>query len=88
MADFVPKGETELCSPFIGGGSFELYCASALRMRVHAYDTLSSLVEFWQTLLTQPAKIADCVETYLPELKKETFYRLQRTQSWIDGELI
>ena len=86
LADFIPRDETEICSPFLGGGSFELYCASALKMRVYAYDTLSPLVEFWQTLLKNPSRIADCVAGYLPELKKETFYRLQRTQSWIDGK--
>ena len=27
ISKYIPKGTTEICSPFFGGGSLELFCA-------------------------------------------------------------
>ena len=75
LLPFFPEQPGELCSPFIGGGSLELALA-ARGWRVHGYDALGPLVDFWQCLLTTPQALADEVERYHP-LSRERFYRLQ-----------
>lgn len=79
LSDYVPPDETELCSPFFGGGSFELHCASMRNMQVHGYDNFLPLVEFWRTILRTPAAAAKKVAAYLP-LAREKFYQLQKEQ--------
>jgi len=76
---FIPRGTKTLYSPFLGGGSLELYCAS-MGMTVYAFDNFKPLVEFWQCLLTNPMRLADIVRKYYP-LPKDKFYELQKTQS-------
>ncbi len=78
IAEYLPKGTSQLCSPFFGGGSFEIFCAQN-GIRVYGYDNFQPLVDFWQLLLTDPARLADSVEGYHP-LTREKFYRLQRVQ--------
>ena len=43
----------EFASPFIGGGSFEIYMAEKGK-RVYGYDAFDLLVNCWQQLLTKP----------------------------------
>ena len=74
---FIPDGET-ICSPFLGGGSVELACANK-GMRVYGYDNFKPLVEFWQCILKDSAKLADAVRRHHP-LQKEEFYELQESQ--------
>lgn len=78
ISRYIPKGTRELCSPFFGGGSFEIFCAQD-GIRVYGYDSFRPLVDFWQILLTDPDILADSVERYRP-LRKEKFYELQKTQ--------
>jgi len=75
---FIPKNTKELCSPFFGGGSFEIFCAQN-GISVYGYDNFQPLVDFWKCLLEHPLELADSVEKYLP-LKKEHFYKLQKIQ--------
>ena len=49
---------TEMVSPFIGGGSVELWFASR-GVRVHGYDNFPPLVNFWHHMLTQPSAMVD-----------------------------
>src|SRR5437870_13400817 len=61
---FIPENETKLCSPFLGGGSIELACTSA--MEVHGSDIFEPLIAFWKALLEQPEQLARKVEGYYP----------------------
>jgi len=76
LYQYIPKNTKELCSPFFGGGSFEIYCAHKGIM-VYGYDNFQSLIDFWQCLLRVPNKLADEIEKFQP-LKKEDFYKLQK----------
>ena len=87
LADYVPSGESEICSPFLGGGAFELYCASALNMKIHAYDNFLPLVEFWQTLFFRRMQLANRVADFLPTLARDSFYQLQKTQGELGDKL-
>ena len=55
--EFIPEDCGELCSPFLGGGSFELAVAER-GIRVYGYDLFRPLVWFWRSLLSQRAHIA------------------------------
>lgn len=78
ITTFFPDNLKVLYSPFFGGGSIEIYCASK-GIRVYGYDNFSPLVEFWQCLLKDRNKLVNIIKNYYP-LTKETFYRLQKQQ--------
>lgn len=65
-----------LVSPFFGGGSVELYCATQ-GIKVHGADAFKPLVEFWKQALRNPVRLAEQVSKFLP-LQKETFYAMQQ----------
>ncbi|MGI8582143.1 MAG: DNA adenine methylase [Chitinophagaceae bacterium] len=79
ISSYFPVGITEICSPFFGGGSIELFFA-AKGIKVYGYDVFKPLVEFWQCVLVDPRKLADKVQLYYP-LSKQRFYELQKIQT-------
>jgi DNA adenine methylase len=85
ITKYFPKDITEMCSPFFGGGSIELYMA-ANGMRVYGADIFKPLVEFWQCALNTPNALANTVQKYYP-LRKKSFYELQQTQTKFETKL-
>jgi len=59
----IPKNN-QICSPFFGGGSIEIYLAKR-GCRVYGYDAFLPLVDFWQVLLKNTNKLANAVERKL-----------------------
>ena len=86
ILDLIPRGIESLASPFTGGSSVEIACATARGMRVFGYDTFAPVVNFWQVLLGSPVELADMVAKYFP-LKRDQFYRLQRYYTSVTGDL-
>jgi len=78
LAKHIPDNTREICSPFFGGGSFELYCANN-NITVYGYDVFLPLVEFWQCLVEDKKKLVSAVRTFYP-LSKNRFYQLQEKQ--------
>jgi len=78
LKEYIPQDTKELCSPFFGGGSFELYCAQQ-GINVYGYDVFKPIVEFWQCLISNKNKLANEVKKFFP-LSKERFYELQKEQ--------
>ena len=58
ILNLITRGIDVLCSPFLGGGSIELACASR-GIAVKAYDAFEPLVNFWQYLLEDAPKLAN-----------------------------
>jgi len=58
----VPSDVTELCSPFLGGGSVELAFNQERGGTVYGYDLFEPLVWFWEALLENPEKLADAAD--------------------------
>ncbi|HTN46453.1 MAG TPA: DNA adenine methylase [Flavipsychrobacter sp.] len=79
ITPYFPENMSELVSPFLGGGSIELFLASK-GVKVFGYDVFAPLVEFWQCLISRPKALADEVAKHYP-LPKEQFYLLQQTQT-------
>lgn len=75
LLDLIPSDTKNLCSPFMGGGSLELACAS-LGVRVFGYDLFKPVVDFWKCALEDSNKLSDIISGYHP-LSKDDFYPLQ-----------
>lgn len=78
LYQLVPNDTKEICSPFFGGGSFEIYCAQK-GIKVYGYDNFKPLVDFWQCLLEDSEELANEVERHYP-LPKAKFYEYQKMQ--------
>jgi len=63
IMEFIPADCGELCSPFLGGGSFELAVAER-GTKVRAYDIFKPLVWFWESLLSTPHQLAEAADSY------------------------
>ncbi len=63
LMEFIPKDCGELCSPFLGGGSFELALVEK-GITVHAYDGFKPIVWFWQALLKDAERLANVADSY------------------------
>ena len=82
----IPPHETKLCSPFLGGGSFELACST--HMEVFAADIFEPLATFWKVLLTEPERLAARVEHYLTRrFTKTRFYALQKRFTSLEDDI-
>jgi len=66
LATYLPPNLKEMVSPFIGGGSFELYCGSVHDIRVHAYDNLPTLVRHWNIMLTRAGEVMRTANEIFP----------------------
>ncbi len=78
ISQYFPSGLTEVCSPFFGGGSIELFLTGK-GIKVFGYDIFNPLVEFWQCTLKDANILADAVQAFYP-LSKQRFYELQAEQ--------
>ncbi len=73
----IPSDTDVLCSPFFGGGSVELSCASN-GMRVYGYDNFPAVVDFWEALIKKPDSLYQKVWEYFP-LSRDEFYAMQKS---------
>lgn len=62
-----------LCSPFMGGGSVELY-AAAQGIEVNTSDTFQPLTHFYQTLQSKPQHLAHCIYYLLKDMGYKTTF--------------
>lgn len=65
LDEYLPKGLTNMVSPFMGGGSVELYCTGKL-IHVEAYDNFEPLMNFWKFFIEDSKKLIDFVRTIYP----------------------
>lgn len=85
LSKLILDSDKRIVSPFFGGGSFELHCSSR-GLEVIGYDVFSPLVDFWQSLLSNPKELASLVSKYLP-LSKPSFYSLQKEYQGLQSQL-
>lgn len=77
LLPFVPQEVSSVCSPFFGGGSFELSLTQR-GITVEAYDIFAPLSIFWQQTLLDPQHLADTIQPYLGNITKEKFKHYQQ----------
>ncbi len=85
LYECIPPDETKLCSPFLGGGSFELACT--MKMEVHAADIFEPLATFWRVLLTDRERLAERVDEYLRQMTRAKFYSLQKRFTTLEDDI-
>jgi len=78
------KDYDEIYSPFLGGGSLEVYWASQGK-KVFGFDIFDVLVNFWKVLLSNPSGLADKLSEINPTQEdykkiKELLMRWNKTQ--------
>lgn len=73
----LPENTTHVLSPFLGGGSFELFLTSK-GVQVTGTDNFYLLANFWHQLLNDNAKLASYCEQYLNKIDKSIFYEKQK----------
>ncbi|MEG0037438.1 MAG: DNA adenine methylase [Victivallaceae bacterium] len=78
ILELVPEGIDTLCSPFLGGGSIELACASTRDIKVFGYDAFEPLVVFWQELLSNRDDLVKIITEHYYPLTRTKFYDLQK----------
>lgn len=76
LKEFIPENTKEICSPFFGGGSFEIYLMLN-GVKVYAYDNLKPLVCFWQSILYDHDNLIKKIKQY-GCVTKEKFSILQK----------
>ena len=74
--ELIPDNETEIFSPFFGGGSIEINLAYR-GYTVHAYDNYTPLVNFWQHWLDDPEGVRLAVYELLSLYDNEELNRLK-----------
>lgn len=62
LSKHIPQGTTEVCSPFFGGGSFELHMLHNMGIVIHAYDWFVPLTNFWQCVCMDRFKLSAIVQ--------------------------
>jgi DNA adenine methylase len=76
---YLPEYLETICSPFFGGGSFEIYCLRNCGVAIFGYDFFEPIVTFWNCLIEDAERLATVVSKYLPVVTKEQFYQVQNT---------
>ena len=71
VAAALPDNLRRLVSPFFGGGSVEIACNRRLGLPVAGYDIFGVLVNYWQTQIARPQKLAAELAKFPPT--RETY---------------
>jgi DNA adenine methylase len=67
-----------LCSPFLGGGSFELYVKKKYNMKLIVNDKFTPLFHFWSQVKTNSQQLCDDL-TQIPVVSKALFTHYRET---------
>lgn len=76
LKKYIPEDTKELCSPFFGGGSFEIYCNRELNIKIYGYDLFEPLTNFWECVKKDKEKLSEEIQKYHP-ITKETFLEIR-----------
>lgn len=87
LDELLPSNVRHVFSPFIGGGSFELYLTEK-NIKVEAIDKFLILANFWEQLSENPQLVADGAQKYLGNVDKELFKELQEELKNIENSLV
>jgi len=68
---------THIVSPFLGGGSFELFLQNTYSKYLIVNDIFTPLINFWIMVKSNRNNLCDALETHLNTIDKPTFYTLR-----------
>jgi len=79
IAPYFEKSETYI-SPFLGGGSIELFMMDITSSNIICYDIFEPLVDFWNCLINENDEFVSRVADLYP-LSKNDFYKISKDNS-------
>lgn len=79
LSKLVPNNVTEVVSPFIGGGGFELYLTGR-GIKIHGSDLLEPLVNLWNYILNDNKRLCEKVKEILYSTDRETLMEYQSSK--------
>ena len=82
---YFPKDIKTICSPFLGGASIEISCASD-GIKVYGSDAFKPVINFWNYALKDAFILSNRVKEYYP-LSRSKFYNLQRGYNNLSNDL-
>lgn len=77
LKEYLTKKDKIICSPFFGGGSFELYCSQNKNITFIGYDAFEPLINFWNCVKKNPNKLVNKIYLLKP-LSKEKFNEIKK----------
>ena len=87
ITPYIPANISQICSPFLGGASIELYLATQ-GIKVWGYDNFQPLITFWQQILKNAKAVASEAEKNYFPLPKKKFYELQKKFHALEDPII
>jgi len=84
----LPTNINKIVSPFFGGGSFEIACASELGVDVIGYDIFDLLINYWQVQIEKPIELYSHLKKLKPT--KEEFFKVKEKLKahWLGEKII
>lgn len=79
--DLIPEGETEIFSPFLGGGGIEINFAYR-GYKVYAYDSYQPLINFWEHWLNNPESVRRNAYELLSLYARDDLNKLRKKHKW------
>lgn len=81
LSKLVPQNITEIVSPFIGGGGFELYLTNR-NIKIYGSDLLKTLVTLWNYILNDNKNLSRKIKEILYDdnTNNETLMKFQKDQ--------
>lgn len=82
ILEYFPINIQRVISPFFGGGSVEIACASELGLEVIGFDIFDILVNFWQFLIKDSQTLYDDLARLSPTKEQYTEIKNELKQHW------
>ena len=88
IIELMPDDITKLISPFIGGGSVEVACATELGLAVVGYDIFDILVNYWKEQIKNPVMLYEKLVEFSPDQQTYKKIKERLKKHWKNQEQI
>ena len=82
VVEEIPLGVKKIISPFIGGGSIEVFLARELGLEVIGYDIFDILVNFWNESIKRPDELIAILSKWIPSKENYKEIKSQLKAHW------
>ena len=88
IIELIPNNVKKIVSPFFGGGSLEIACASMLDIKVIGYDIFDILVNYWHVQINQKQNLFDRLLAIKPTKENYQTIKIALKKHWQQQELL
>jgi len=86
VVERIPENVKRVVSPFLGGGSVEVACATELNLPVIAFDIFDVLMTYWKVHLSEPQALYERLLNFTPTVSEYYAVKERLRKHW-KGEL-